>query len=188
MMKKALLFLILPAVAGAIGAAAFLGLASANAPPVAGSMEKFVVAEDPGPAPEISFLDRDETPLTLADFEGSVVLINFWATWCVPCVAEMPYLNTLQTNLADEDFKVLALSLDRGRTATVEPFYDRLDLDALGIYLDPLGEATRALGARAVPWSFLIDRDGNLVGHLGGDADWSTEDAVALMRHYLDRH
>lgn len=143
-------------------------------------------ADRPEPAPEISFSDAAGNRLTLIDFRGRVVLLNLWATWCAPCVEEMPSLDRLQARLGGEDFQVLPLSIDREGLDAVQPFYGELGLDHLGVYLDPMGAAPRAFGAVGLPASYLIDRDGRVVAALAGAREWDTDASIAELRRYID--
>lgn len=167
----------------------FAAVASAPAlagPPLNGWMEQFTPNETPKPVPETGFLDEAEKPLTLADFKGRVILVNFWATWCAPCVRELPSLDRLQGDMGGKDFAVVAVSIDRGGVRTAEPFLrTKLRLDRLGLYVDKRMELARALGVKGMPTSFLIDRGGNVRGSLTGIAEWDEKDAKALIRYYL---
>ena len=119
------------------------------------------------------------------DFHGQAVLLNFWATWCAPCVREMPALDRLQARLGPEGLSVIALSVDRRGLEVVEPFYRRLSIEALDIYLDPANQVARSFTVPGLPTTYLIDPDGQMVGVLAGPAEWDSPDALALMRHYL---
>jgi thiol-disulfide isomerase/thioredoxin len=139
--------------------------------------------EPPRPLPEgFGFLDEEGAPQTLARFAGQGVLLNFWATWCAPCVAEMPALDRLAETLAGEGFVVLALSSDRGGRAQVEAFYRRLGIRRLGIWLDPRGAAARLAGVRGVPTTILVDRAGMERARLEGAAAWDAPEFVAAVR------
>lgn len=154
-------------------------------PPFKGALQSFAPAQPPKPAPEIAFTDMAEKPLTLADFKGKVVLLNYWATWCAPCVEEMPSLERLHARLGGGDFTVLAVSVDRQGLTIVRPFLERIALRQLPIYLDRSGASMRAFGIRGLPTTMLIDREGNEVGRLEGMANWESPAAEALIRHYL---
>src|SRR5258708_5683255 len=115
------------------------------------ALKDFKPLEPPQTAPAINFTDDQARNLSLADFRGKVVLLNFWATWCVPCVEEMPSLNNLQAKLGGKDFVVVAISTDRQGLSIVEPFLDKLGVHNLGTYLDPSHAAQRAFGIRGIP-------------------------------------
>jgi thiol-disulfide isomerase/thioredoxin len=155
------------------------------APPITGSVVNFELLEASEAVPETVFGNAAGDEVTLADFRGKVVLLNLWATWCGPCMREMPSLDRLQAALGSEGVKVVALSQDRGGLKVVERFYAKHGLKNLGIYLDPKGKLSRALGARGLPTSVLIDREGRAVGRLEGPAEWDSPEALALIRHYL---
>src|SRR3954468_3988220 len=100
---------------------------------VTGTLARFALAQEPKPLPEIAFTDADDKPLTLADFKGKAVLVNFWATWCAPCVKEMPSLDRLQAAIGKDRLVVLPLSLDGSSRAKVAPFYADKKLANIGI-------------------------------------------------------
>jgi thiol-disulfide isomerase/thioredoxin len=139
----------------------------------------------PRPMPAIRFVDGDGHAMTLADFHGRVVLLNVWATWCVPCRKEMPALDRLQAALGAPDFQVVPLSIDRQGAAVVKPFYRDLGLKALGIYIDQTGDATQALKTVGVPTSVLIDRSGREIARKMGAAEWDSPEMVQLIQQHL---
>ena len=110
------------------------------------------------------------------------MVINLWATWCVPCVAEMPSLAALSKALAPDDIAVLPLSSDRGGARRVEAFYQEHGITGLPVLLDPKGAAARAWHARGIPTSLIIDKKGRERARLEGSADWSTPAAARLVR------
>ena len=155
-------------------------------PPLEGMFkDNFTLLESPVPAPQTGFFDRSGALVTLAAFRGRVVLLNFWATWCAPCIREMPALDRLQADLGDRGLAVLAVSQDRGGAKVVRPFLEKLELDNLTIYLDPAGKLGRDTGLRGLPTTLLIDRRGRLVGGLQGPAEWDSPEAALLIRYYL---
>jgi thiol-disulfide isomerase/thioredoxin len=152
----------------------------------AASIDKFIVAPEPMPAPTIAFTDAGGRTLGLADFKGKVLLVNFWATWCAPCVEEMPSLAKLQKSLGSNDFEVLAISIDRGGIGVTKPFLEKVDAAALGVYVDTSGKAPSAFKTPGLPTSVIIDREGRVRGKLLGAADWSSDAAQDLVRRYID--
>lgn len=158
------------------GIAPLRRLAAANLEP------RTLQREEPRPVPDFGFTDADGAQSNLASFEGKAFVINFWATWCAPCVAEMPSLDRLQHAVAPDDILVLALSSDRGGAAQVRPFYERVGIRHLGLWLDPRGAAARAFGVRAVPTTVVVDRARREVARIAGPADWGAESMVEAVR------
>ena len=137
------------------------------------------------PLPAIAFYDRDGGEVTLSHFLGQGLVLNLWATWCPPCVAEMPALDRLAQSLGGERIAVLPLSSDRGGAVVVEAFYRRVGLTSLGIWLDPRGAAARMLGARALPTTIIIDRAGQERARLEGEAAWDQPVFIAAIRRIV---
>ncbi len=147
-----------------------------------GSLAKMALTRPPKPVPEFAFADADDKPLKLADYKGKVVLVNFWATWCVPCVKEMPSLDKLQGEMDKDKFVILPLSLDGPSKPKVAPFYEDKKLTHLGVYFDKGKKSMQAADVSILPTSLLIDAQGRLLGRLEGEADWDTPEAIALMK------
>ena len=114
-------------------------------------------------------------------------MLNLWATWCAPCVREMPALDRLQAALGGPHFEVVALSIDRNGRAAVEPFFARYALTNLRMYLDPESVVARTLGVSSLPVSLLLGPDGGMLGRIDGAAEWDSGEAEALVRFYIDR-
>lgn len=159
--------------------------AAGGLPPIGGTVANFTPFDPLRPAPEVAFADVDGAAIGFADFRGKVVLLNLWATWCLPCIQEMPALDRLQAQLGGEGLEVVALSQDREGVPTVVRFYEKYDFGNLAIYVDPKGEVARAFEVGVLPTSLLIDREGRVVGQLIGAAEWDAPEAKALIRHYL---
>ncbi len=133
---------------------------------------KFLPAQMRGDALDLGFQDATGAARNLAAFRGRVVLINLWATWCAPCITEMPALDRLQARLGGPDFDIVAIALDRQGERLVRPFFEKLGLARLTLYLDPSNAVARTLDARALPISVLVDRDGREIGRVIGPAEW----------------
>lgn len=147
-------------------------------------------------APSITFQDAEGRSIELGQFRAKVVLLNFWATWCLPCVDEMPALDRLQAKLGGDRFSVVAVSIDRGGKDAVEPFFKKLGLTHLAVYLDPnqrlghlnaTGTERGGLALYGFPISYLIDARGDVLGYIVGSTDWDSQQAVAFIRHFMDR-
>lgn len=151
-------------------------------PDVAGALD---LIDPPVAAPDIAFVAADGTVHHLAEFIGHGMVINLWATWCAPCVAEMPSLAALSRTLAPDDIAVLPLSSDRGGAAVVRAFYQEHGVVSLPILLDPRGAAAHAWNAQGVPTSIIVDRKGRDRARVEGAGDWSTPAAVAAVRRLV---
>ena len=159
---------------------------AADIPSFAGDREAFVPAphsltRQAPVAPSVAFVDADGNPKTFADFRGKLLVVNFWATWCAPCVAEMQSLDQLAA-LMRQDIVVVALSQDRGGKAAVDPFYSRQNIKNLPVYLDPRGVTRRALGISSLPTTVIYDHGGQEVGRLLGTAAWDSPSAIAFLK------
>ncbi|MEM7223144.1 MAG: redoxin family protein [Pseudomonadota bacterium] len=174
------------AVALWLGAGLSLPALAAESPPLDGFLRgNFKLSNPPAPVPKTRFKDPAGRNVSLAKFRGRVVLLNFWATWCAPCVEEMPQLNNLQARLRDEGLAVVTVSIDQGGAATVKPFLAQHRLRYLKAYLDPGSTLMHKLGGRGLPTTVLIDKQGRVVGKMQGGAAWNSPAAIALIRHYL---
>ncbi len=156
----------------------------ANQGPPGQALGKFTALAEPRPAPQVILIDHSGKSVTLDSFRGRPVLINFWATWCAPCIQEMPSLVRLQEKLGG--LTILAVSEDRRGAELVDPFVEKHGVEKLAIYLDPKSEVGHAFGVEGLPTSVLIDRDGRIRGELQGAADWASGDMVKRLSSYVD--
>jgi thiol-disulfide isomerase/thioredoxin len=142
----------------------------------------FPLLDAPIPVPEITFAGGDGTLRTLADYRGTVVLLNIWATWCIPCRTEMPTLDRLQGALGGSGFEVVALSIDRGGPEVVKKFFGEIGIQHLNVDVDLSGQVAFSLGVIGLPATLLIDRNGMEIGRLIGPAEWDAPEIVALLK------
>ena len=149
---------------------------------LAGEVADFAFALSPARAPEIAF-ELDGAPVALKDFAGRVVLVNFWATWCAPCLKELPSLDALERDLGGKEFAVIAIAADARGPEVAARFLEKLGVSHLKLYRDPRLRLTSAIGgANVLPVSILYDRRGREIGRLVGEADWSSAEARRLIR------
>jgi thiol-disulfide isomerase/thioredoxin len=146
-----------------------------------GAMAALLIRPKPLDLPDFTFADAGGKPKSLADFKGKVVLLNIWATWCVPCREEMPALDKLQTKLGGEDFAVLAVNIDKGGAEKAAGFLKETGATNLALYTDPSGKLFSVLKAVGMPTTLLIDREGGEIARLVGPADWASPEAVAII-------
>jgi thiol-disulfide isomerase/thioredoxin len=153
-------------------------------PPLTGWMEKFTPTVKGEPVPQLGFSAKDGKDRNFSDFRGKILLVNFWATWCGPCIREMPSLLRLQKARGGSDFTVIALSQDLRGWPVVTPFLEKNDLTDLPVYVDKKTAVSRGLLIRGLPTTILLDRQGRELGRLSGHAEWDSSEALALIDYY----
>lgn len=164
--------------AGKVGAAA------------TGAVAAMMAADPPQSVAGLAFTGPGGEKLTLADFAGKTVLMNLWATWCVPCREEMPALDRLQAEMGSDRFQVVAVNVDTGDEARPKKFMREIGADSLPLYRDStlalFNEAKKRGLALGLPVTLLIDPDGCLLANMNGPADWASADARAFLQSVVD--
>ncbi len=161
---------------GVAGAGLALLMLPAQAEGVAGEPGQLIETQPVKPVPELTLTDlADEQPTNLDGYRGKPLIVNLWATWCAPCVKEMPSLAKLAADLKDKGVAIVAISEDRGGKFVVDPFLKEHAIAGLPIYLDKTMSTGKALkGSTILPMTILVDADGNEVGRVFGDRDWDS--------------
>jgi len=161
------------------------------APLARGAVAAVSVAEAPKPAPSVSFQGPNGQLLTLSDFKGRAVLVNLWATWCVPCREEMPALDKLQAALGGPDFEVVAVNVDTRDPNKPKEWLHENGIGKLAYYADPQAKILQVLQRTGhvvgLPTTILVDAQGCEIAVLKGPADWASDEAIQLMRAALGR-
>ena len=129
-----------------------------------------------------AFQDADGNTVTLADFKGRPVILNIWAKWCAPCLAEMPKLNALQAHAAPGTLAVVTVAVDEPEPTKVRDFLANRRWDALKPYLDPKNVFAKALAIKSIPVSLLIDKNGFALVRVDAPVDWFADEAVILVQ------
>ena len=167
------------------------GLTAGPAPAVAGTLalkpksEPYYAFPKPLPPPIVIWQDATGDDLSLRRFLGQVVVLNFWATWCAPCVMEMPSLDALQKRYRKAGLKVVAVSLDKAGYDKIRDFYLEHNIRQLDIFSNPDATAPAAFKVRSLPTSFIINRQGQLVGLVNGYEDWDEDAIRSQLELYL---
>ncbi|PKQ13541.1 MAG: thioredoxin [Alphaproteobacteria bacterium HGW-Alphaproteobacteria-1] len=151
-----------------------------------GHMKKLMFHAAPKPAPLTEFERADGTTGTLADYRGQHVVLNFWATWCAPCRAEMPTLANLQTELGSEAFSVVTIATGRNPPPAMKKFFDEIGVTNLPLHRDPKSALAREMGVFGLPITVILDPDGHELARLTGDADWDSDSAKAIIRALVE--
>ncbi len=134
---------------------------------------------------DFTFYNKDGKELRLSDYKGNVILLNLWATWCAPCVAEMPSLDKLKELMANEKVQVIAVSVGKDNVDKIKLFYKKHEITNLEIFHDKDKTIYNTIRFHGLPTSILIDKEGNEIGRLNGDANWSSDEAVSFINSYL---
>ena len=141
---------------------------------------RLVEFNPPLAAPAFTLPGLEAEAVSLGHYRGQFVLLNFWATWCPPCVKEMPSMERLTSRLDRHPFTVLAVSLDEEADVLVAPFVERLGV-TFKIALDPDSRVAALYGAKELPVTFLIDAEGRVVAAAKGERDWGSDDIVEFL-------
>jgi len=161
-------------------------LAAKLEPLAKGEMAALNVTADPREAIPLTFERLDGAKAKVSDFSGKAVLLNLWATWCVPCRAEMPSLDRLQAEAGGDSFEVVAVNVDTARLERRAAFLDAIGVKSLTRYADPSGDAFETLRkdgkTLGLPVTVLIDRHGCEVGVVAGAVKWDSTDALAVVQ------
>lgn len=144
-------------------------------------------AQAPAELATFPFETADGQNLTLEAFAGRAVLLNVWATWCPPCRKEMPSLDRLQSLKGGPDFEVVALSIDKGGSGQVKPFFDEIGIMRLQMYLDPPGLSMQALKIVGLPTTLLIGKDGRELARWVGPKEWDEPETIKEIEALLAR-
>jgi thiol-disulfide isomerase/thioredoxin len=163
------------------------GTTDPTMPPISGTVAKFTLTNPGRPAPIEPFFDADGNEVSLHQFGDKVVLLNLWATWCAPCIEELPSLDRLQAQLGGDRFQVVAVSVDRRGAEAVRPFFEKLGIAHLPIYVEPKNQLAQAIGVQVLPSTIVIAPHGLMVGNIIGTVEWDAPEAQALLRFYIDR-
>lgn len=175
------------------GAAALLLRPAPNAEPIVapagqasgGPVDRFLAVDPPGDFAAVAPVDPAGGRADMAPYRGKALLVNLWATWCAPCVRELPSLGKLQEMLGGADFAVLTIALDEPDAAKVAPFLAQHGAGNLPALIDANRTIDKVMPVSALPTSFLVDKDGRLRGVLTGDAEWHCGAALAAVKAFV---
>ena len=124
---------------------------------------------------EITFINRENKEFTFSDFSGKILLVNFWATWCLPCRVEMPSLDRLQSDIGDEEFQVIIVAVERTSFDKIDNFVNSINVKYLESFHDPKTISGFLLKAKGLPTTLLLDRNGNEIGRVEGPLEWDSQ-------------
>ena len=154
--------------------------------PSDGTVASFIEVNPARYLQPVDFYNEKQQPINFSHFKGEVILVNLWATWCGPCLRELPALQRLANKLAGTDFKLLAISIDKEKSAQeILAFYQELKIDKLGFYFDKDQQLNTILPTDVVPANFIINRQGEVISYMRSYADWDAPEATQLILSHL---
>ena len=159
---------------------------STSVPKLVNQMKTFKLTTNTSARPDISWKDANDNKVTLELFDGKVVLLNFWASWCPPCIRELPSINRLQAKLGGDKFTVIALNIDRGGKPIANRFKQKLKLDKLDLHVDQKNAVARLLKIKALPTTIVFDSKGREVGKMEAAAEWDAKEALSLIQYFIN--
>ena len=172
-----------------LAGALFSTLAAASheaSEPSDGTVNSFRWLKNPPLLPEISVEHWPGKRVSLSSYRGKIVLLNLWASWCPPCIRELPALDRMQQRLGGEEFEVVAISLDRSAEPARAMFVDRLALEHLDFLIEPAESLGKFFPVDVLPSNFIIDRDGRAIGMLRSYVDWESRAADEFIERLID--
>lgn len=152
-----------------------------------GDMKKLNLHTAPKSVSNAAFIHEDGSEATLADLRGKVVLLNFWAIWCAPCKVEMPMLSQLQTDLGGDAFEVVTLATSRNAPPAMAKFFKERGIENLPLHRDPKSAVAREMGVFGLPVTVILNPEGEEIGRLTGEADWSSDNAKAILQALIEQ-
>ena len=154
--------------------------------PYDGTVNSFRWLKSPLTVSDVPIHDEDGKSITLSHFNNKIVLLNLWASWCVPCIRELPTLDRLQKRLGGDDFVVMTVSLDHTPQLAREMFFDQLQLEHLKLYVEPAEQLGQVFPVDVLPASFIINRNSQAVGLLRSYVDWDSPLADTLIKRLVE--
>lgn len=149
------------------------------------SLKKLTALETPPVQPSMVFTAPDGTEMRLSDYKGKVILVNVWATWCAPCIAEMPMLDELQATKGSDSFEVVTISLDR-TADEAKVWFEKNGINNLPLWHDSTYGVSGKLALPGLPTSIFYDAQGREIARIPGEVDWTSEEALALVDYLTE--
>ena len=147
-------------------------------------LEDFEISKEKKNISNLIFKDHKEKEVSFSDFKGKILLVNFWATWCAPCIKEMPSLDRLKSKI-NGDFDVIAISVDRDGVEKVTDFFDENKISNLEKFFDIKNSLAKEMNLYGVPTSFFVNKEGDLIGYYQGDMEWDNDTVINFINYLI---
>jgi len=147
-------------------------------------LEDFELSKEKKNISNLIFKDHKEKEISFSDFKGKILLVNFWATWCAPCIKEMPSLDRLESKI-NGNFDVIAISVDRDGVEKVTDFFDENKISNLEKFFDIKNSLAKEMNLYGVPTSFFVNKEGDLIGYYQGDMEWDNDTVINFINYLI---
>ncbi|MDG1532334.1 MAG: TlpA disulfide reductase family protein [Paracoccaceae bacterium] len=151
-----------------------------------GTLRKLIFSAEPSATTDAAFMDEEGNEFHFSDYEGKVVLVNFWATWCAPCRKEMLALDALSAEFGGDDFEVVTIATGRNTLSGIKGFFMDQGIENLPILLDTKSKVARDMAVLGLPVTVILDRNGAEIARLRGDAEWFSDSAQNIVKVLID--
>ena len=147
-------------------------------------IKNIVIHKDPKVYDNVIFLDKNDKKINIKEFNGNLLLLNFWATWCAPCKEEMPSLDNLQANTNFNNLKIFPINIGQENLSKSEFFFRELNIDNLDIYFDPSISLVKKFSLRGVPTTIFFNKKGNEFARIIGSIDFNNKEFINWLKSY----
>ena len=130
---------------------------------------------------KVEFFDSEGLKYNISDFSGKIILINFWATWCLPCRAEMPSLDNLQRKIGDDTFQVIIVAIERTSYSKIANFLDEIGIKSIKNFHDPTTQIGQQINAKGLPITLVVNKKGKEIGRFNGPLEWDSHEVVDYL-------
>ncbi|WOT05112.1 TlpA disulfide reductase family protein [Shewanella youngdeokensis] len=151
------------------------------------TVDQINVLPKPFPIEAVPFKDNKGNTIDFSQYKGKIIMVNMWATWCPPCVRELPALSRISAKVGSDDFEVIPVSIDEAGNSKVEPFLKRLRMEGFTTYYDQEQALGTVFPLGTIPATFILNREGELIAFVRTFVDWDDDKAVKLIQGFLER-
>ena len=153
-----------------------------------GDMRLVAIHTEPKAIVKTTFSDENDNTLNLSNYNGKVILLNLWATWCAPCRAEMPSLDALNKKITADKFEVVTVAVGRNSIPIMKQFFKENSITSLSLHRDPKMKLAASFGVRGLPATLILNPDGQEIARIQREADWFSQDAINLLEAIIQNY
>jgi len=153
-----------------------------------GDMRLVAIHTEPKTIVKTTFSDENDNTLNLSNYNGKVILLNLWATWCAPCRAEMPSLDALNKKITADKFEVVTVAVGRNSIPIMKQFFKENSITSLSLHRDPKMKLAASFGVRGLPATLILNPEGQEIARIQREADWFSQDAINLLEAIIQNY